>query len=61
MVSKGQIDRFNAKEGIAAKEAERYIDLNTVKHTDAREVGTEWLCKQTIDKLGIEDFLRREG
>lgn len=61
MLSEGQIDRFNEKEGIAKKEAGKYIDLDTVRHTDAREVGAEWLCKQTIDRLGIEDFLRREG
>lgn len=61
MLSEGQIDRFNEKEGIAKKEAGKYIDLDTVRHTDAREVDAEWLCKQTIDRLGIEDFLRREG
>lgn len=40
---------------------DRYIDLDTAEHTDAREVGAEWLCKQTIDRLGLEDFLRSEG
>jgi transposase DDE domain len=32
-----------------------------VKHTDAREVGAEWLCRQTINRLDIEGFLRWEG
>lgn len=61
MLSEGHMDRFNEKEWMAQREAERYIGLDTVRHTDAREVGAEWLCKQTIDKLGIKDFLLREG
>lgn len=61
MISEGGIDRFNKREAAAAKEAEHYIDLDTVKHTEAREAGAEWLCKQTIDKLGIAGFLEREG
>ena len=61
MVNEGGIDRFNEKEGVARKEAERYVDLDTVEHTDAREVGAEWLCKQAIDQLQIEEFLHSEG
>ena len=61
MIDEKTIDRFNAKEREARKESEHYIDLDTAEHTDAREVGAEWLCKQTIDRLGLEDFLRREG
>ena len=61
MIDNGQIDRFNKREDEARKEAERYVDLNTVKHTDVREVGAEWLCKQAIDQLGIGDFLERQG
>ena len=61
MVHEGGIDRFDEKESKSRKEAQRYIDLDTVEHTDARNVGAEWLCKQTIDRLGIEDFLRHQG
>ncbi|NDV60780.1 IS1634 family transposase [Bacteroides sp. 519] len=61
MVNEGGIDRFNKKENISQKEAEKYIDLNSVEHTDARNVGAEWLCKQTIDKLDIEGFLNKQG
>lgn len=61
MVNEGGIDRFNKKEGVARKEAERYVDLDTVEHTDAREVDAEWLCKQAIDQLRIEEFLHSEG
>lgn len=61
MISEGGIDRFDVKEQESDKEKERYIDIDTVEHTDAREVGAEWLCKQTIDKLGLEGFLRSKG
>lgn len=61
MVTEGGIDRFNQKEKQSKKESERYIDLDTVEHTEARNVGAEWLCKQTIDRLGLEDFLKRQG
>ena len=51
MVQEGGIDRFDKREQAARKEAKHYIDLDSAKHTDARNVGAEWLCKQTIDKL----------
>ena len=61
MIDERMIDRFNKKEGETRKESEHYIDLDTAEHTDAREVGAEWLCRQTIDRLGLEDFLRGKG
>lgn len=61
MIREGMIDRFDKKAGESRKEAERYIDLDTVEHTDARNVGAEWLCKQTIDKLQLPDLLKMKG
>lgn len=61
MIREGGIDRFDKKERDARGETERYIDLDTAKHTDARNVGAEWLCKQTIDKLELAPFLQRKG
>ena len=61
MIAEGGVDRFNRKECEAKKEAEKYIDIDTVEHTDARNLGAEWLCKQAIDKLELEKFLRGEG
>ena len=29
-----------------------------MNHTDARDVGCEWLCLQTIRQLGLDAFLR---
>lgn len=61
MQDEGGIDRFNDKATEAKNEAARYVDIDSVEHTDARNVGAEWLCKQTMDELGLEDFLRTEG
>ena len=61
MIEEGGIDRFDKKEQKSRKESEHYIDVDTAEHTDARNVGAEWLCKQTIDKLKLEEFLRNQG
>ncbi len=37
------------------------VDMSSLKNTDAREVGGEWLCKQAFDQLGIGAFLQGEG
>jgi transposase len=37
------------------------VDLSTLKNNDAREIGSEWLCKQAFDQLGIGSFLRQQG
>ena len=61
MESEGGIDRFNKEEQKSLRKYENYVDLETAKYTDARNVGAEWLCKQTIDKLQLEGFLRKNG
>lgn len=33
------------------------INLNSIKHEEAREIGAEWLCKQTTDQLSIKQTL----
>lgn len=58
MVDEGQIDRFHRQESASNAEKEKYVDVDTITHTDARNVGAEWLCKQAIDNLGLENFLR---
>lgn len=36
------------------------VKMSTLKNKDAREIGSEWLCKQAFDQLGIGDFLREQ-
>lgn len=61
MRDEGGIDRFDNKEAKARSKASHYVDIDSVEHTDARNVGAEWLCKQAMDELSLEDFLRTEG
>lgn len=42
------------------KEDIEIVKLATLKNKDAREIGSEWLCKQAFDPLGIGDFLKRQ-
>lgn len=37
------------------------IDLNSVETEEVKEVGSEWLCYQAIEQLGIRKFLEQEG
>jgi len=33
------------------------VNINSLRHDDVREIGAEWLCTQTINQLGLKDFL----
>lgn len=33
------------------------VDLNSIKHEDVRELGTEWLCNQALDQLALKQLL----
>lgn len=35
------------------------IDLNSINNQDVREVGAEWLCKQTLEQLEIPEALQK--
>lgn len=37
------------------------VDMKTLKNKDVREVGAEWLSKQTFEQLNISGFLRKKG
>lgn len=37
------------------------VDMSSLKNSDAREIGAEWMCKQAFDQLGINDFLHNEN
>ena len=34
------------------------VDMASLKNSDAREIGAEWMCKQAFDQLGIGELLR---
>ena len=37
------------------------VDMSTLRNKDAREIGSEWLCQQAFDQLGIGEFLQQQG
>ena len=44
MVNNGSIDAVKATIEESREKAERLVDVNTIKHIDAREIGAEWVC-----------------
>lgn len=61
MVNNGSIDAVKTTMEESRKKAERLVDVNTIQHTDAREIGAEWVCLLAIRELEIDKFLSREG
>lgn len=39
----------------------RLINVDTIKHKEAREIGTEWICAQTWNKLGLSELFAGLG
>jgi len=35
----------------------RKVDVNSLSHEEVRELGSEWLCKQSVDNLELHGFL----
>jgi transposase len=61
MVKNGSIDSVQETLKQSKAEAARLVDVNTIKHTDAREVGAEWMCLQAIRQLELDKLLAKEG
>ena len=41
--------------------ASRHIDADTMRHSNVREIGSEWICHQTLLELGITQVLATAG
>lgn len=39
----------------------RMIDSDTMRHKDVREIGSEWMCFQTLEQLRIKEFLEMKS
>lgn len=49
-------------ENLRQEHERRFIaNVSTLKHTDAREIGAEHLCHETIKRLRIGEFLQKQG
>ncbi len=44
-----------------ADKAARRIDVDTIRHSNVREVGTEWMCLNAWNQLQVSEFLRLKG
>lgn len=36
------------------------VDMSTLRNKDAREIGSEWMCQQAFNQLGIKEFLEQQ-
>lgn len=61
MVECGSIDMAQKAVKLAELQARSMIDSATMRHTDAREVGAEWLVLQAVRQLKIDSFLLSRG
>ena len=61
MVELDKIDAIKRSIEASRVKAERLVDVKTIKHTDARDVGAEWICLQAIRELEIDKFLQQRG
>ena len=61
LVEEKRLDIIRQAFEASKRQAERRIDVDTLKHTDARDIGAEWLCLQAIRQIGFDRFLRSLG
>ena len=61
MVENGNVDAVKRTMEQSRQEAEHFVDVDTIEHTDAREVGAEWICLQAVRELQLDTFLQNEG
>lgn len=61
MKRKGTIDAARESYEESVRKARRLVDVKTIEHTDAREVGAENVCLQAIQELQIDKFIQRQG
>lgn len=62
IINKGLLDIPNGTPVRSNGEDERdhdyqEVDVNSLEHNNAREIGAEWLCKQALDELGLGRYL----
>lgn len=43
------------------EEQEKVVKVNSLRHRDVREIGSEWLCYRTWNQLGLSLFLADQG
>jgi hypothetical protein len=61
--SKGLFPGKKRKSSLGAVPVRQYeeVDLESVEQEDGHDIGGEWLCKQTFDRLGLSELLEKTG
>lgn len=57
LVEKGKVD-ISEK---TIEKKKRMIDADSMRHKDVREIGSEWMCYQTLEQLKIKELLESKG
>jgi len=45
----------------AFEKSKRMVDMDSLKHKDAREIGAEWMCYQALEQLQLQSKLKALG
>lgn len=40
---------------------QRLVDIDTIKHKDVKEIGSEWMSYQALEQLKLAEFLKKTG
>lgn len=46
---------------VPVEKLSRMVHIDTIKHSNVREIGAEWMCYNTWDKLKLTEFLVSQG
>ena len=57
LIEKGKVDVSDK----AMKKQKRLVDVDSIKHKDAREIGAEWMCYQAVEQLALREKLESLG
>jgi Transposase DDE domain len=53
--------QLSKKIDLSRDSSRQVVDVETVKNKDVKEIGIEWLCKQTLDQLKVNQLLNTNG
>jgi transposase len=53
--------RLISEKKIDIEKAQRQVAIDTIQHSNVREIGAEWICFNTWNKLQISEFLQTQG
>ena len=46
---------------VPVEKLSRMVDADTLRHSNVREIGTEWICHNTWNKLQLTELLSEQG